>query len=68
MSSKLTASIAFTLSAVLQAGAQRLHPERVYPAFGIGPTGIHATIEKGLAVTVASVDAGSPAAASKGTP
>ncbi len=52
---------ALVLASVASLPAQRIHPERVYPVFGIGPTGIHATIEKGRVVTVASVDAGSPA-------
>lgn len=58
---QLATAIALGLTATL--GAQRLHPDRVYPAFGIGPTGIHATIEKGRIVTVASVEPGSPGAA-----
>ncbi len=35
--------------------------DHTYPRFQIGVTGIHATIETGLAVTVADVEPGSPA-------
>lgn len=46
------------------AHGQELKNDVVYPEFAIGPTGIHATIEKGLVVTVHSIREGSPAASS----
>lgn len=60
---------AFLLTVVL-CGAATLHAQNVsrdksYPTFAIGPTGIHASIEKGLVVTVKSVVEGSPAASTK---
>ncbi|MEY2981595.1 MAG: hypothetical protein RL562_1822 [Planctomycetota bacterium] len=55
--------VAFVLASVASLPAQRLQPAKVYPEFGVGPTGIRATIEKDLIVTVASVVEGSPAAA-----
>ncbi len=42
--------------------AQQIHPDRVYPQFAVGPTGIDATIEKQRLVTVQSIRKGSPAA------
>ncbi|MFD2158410.1 DUF6288 domain-containing protein [Rubritalea tangerina] len=39
-----------------------MDPEKVYPRFPIGPTGLYATIEKGGAVTVEQVAASTPAA------
>ncbi len=47
------------------ATAQKLSPEKVYPRFPVGPTGLFATIEKGNAVTVQEVAPGSPAVASQ---
>ncbi|MFP6864684.1 MAG: PDZ domain-containing protein [Roseibacillus sp.] len=60
---------AFLLTLVL-CGAATLHAQNVsrdkpYPTFAIRPTGIHASIEKGLVVTVKSVVEGSPAASTK---
>ncbi|MBK8979903.1 MAG: HEAT repeat domain-containing protein [Planctomycetes bacterium] len=62
MSAKHLTAAVFAVAVALPASAQRFHPERVYPAFGIGPTGVHASMEKGMVVTVASVDPGSPGA------
>lgn len=42
--------------------AQQIHPDRVYPSFAIGPTGIEASIEKQKIVTVQSIRGSSPAA------
>ena len=42
-------------------GVNQIHPERTYPRFQIGVTGIWATIEPGRQVTVDSAEAGSPA-------
>jgi len=39
-----------------------IHPERTYPRFQVGVTGIIATIEKGFTVTVQEAEPGSPAA------
>ena len=40
----------------------RIDPRRTYPRFQVGVTGIYATIEKGLVVTVQDTQPGSPAA------
>lgn len=49
------------LCCVGQCSAQSLNPNGAYPKFGVGPTGITATIEKGLKVTVAAVQLSEPA-------
>lgn len=46
----------------LDAKTRPTDPEKTYPRFHIGVTGIHATVEKGLQVTVHSTDTGTPAA------
>ena len=43
------------------AQGQELHPEKTYPRFAIGPSGIYATIEPGLIPTVQAVLPASPA-------
>ena len=50
------------LALVSAVQGQKLNPKSSYPAFPIGPTGIYATIEPGLLVTVKSVLPGTPAA------
>jgi len=45
--------------------AQQIHPQKIYPKFPIGPTGIYATIEKDRAVTVQEVLPDTPAATTK---
>lgn len=45
--------------------AQKVSPEKRYPNFAFGPTGIEVSIEKGLEVTVQAVLPDSPAAKSK---
>lgn len=42
--------------------AQKMHPEKEYPTFPVGPTGILATIAKGGSVTVQNVHSETPAA------
>ena len=46
----------------VSAQAQDMRADRVYPRFAVGVTGIFVTIEKGLKVTVADVQANTPAA------
>lgn len=58
----LTISIWCT-AAVCAAFGQKIKADATYPEFPVGPTGIYATIEPGLKVTVKSVTPGSPAAA-----
>jgi len=58
-------SLLIALSCLVVAGqghASRIDPRHKYPRFQFGVTGIYATIEPGRAVTVDSVEAGSPAA------
>ena len=62
MMKTLIAALFFCSAIALQ--AQKLNPDRAYPAFAVGPTGIYATIEKG-AVKVKSIAEGSPAAKTK---
>jgi len=54
--------LVLVLSAALQmqADAQSMHMERIYPRFAIGVTGVYATIES-LEVVVSDVAVGSPA-------
>ncbi len=56
--------LAGSLFLVLSAHAHGSHidPKHTYPRFQVGVTGIHATIEKGLVMTVQDADPGSPAA------
>jgi hypothetical protein len=54
-------SILLLLAASTPVQGQELHPERTYPKFAVGPTGIHVTIEPGLVVTVAEIRSDSPA-------
>jgi len=51
------------LSTVTAMGwAQEINPDRTYPAFAVGPSGIHASIEKQRIVSIKSIVPGSPAA------
>ncbi|MDA0374005.1 MAG: DUF6288 domain-containing protein [Planctomycetota bacterium] len=61
----LSVALALALALAASLPGQQLQPAKVYPEFGVGPTGIRATIEKGLVVTVAGVAEGSPAAAAR---
>lgn len=61
MNARYAAACCLLLASTV-AQAQTLRSDRVYPTFAIGPTGLHASIEKGLIVTVQSVTEGSPAA------
>ena len=54
--------LSFCLAIVGYVHAGGIHPQRKYPRFQVGVTGIYATIEPGLAVTVDSAEPGSPAA------
>ena len=44
--------------------AQKLNPQRVYPSFAVGASGLHASIEKQLQVTVQQLDKNTSAAGS----
>ncbi|MCP3915962.1 MAG: hypothetical protein GY711_10440 [bacterium] len=55
--------VAFLLVTSQSVGAQELRLDRSYPEFGVGPTGIVATIEGGHAVTVARIVPGTAAGA-----
>lgn len=46
------------------AAAQKMHPQKVYPKFPIGPSGIYASIEKDRVITIQEIVPGSPAASS----
>jgi len=59
--SLLTACLSLVVA--IPVHGQELHPERTYPAFAVGPTGIRAVIEPGLVVTVREVLEGTPAGA-----
>ena len=52
----------FLMSSAAICYGQELSPDRVYPTFAVGPSGIYVSIEKQLQVTVKSIMAGSPAA------
>ena len=54
----LAVCVAAAASAAL---ASRIDPNRPYPKFQVGVTGIHVSIEKGLVFTVRQVEPGSPA-------
>ena len=41
--------------------AQQIHPNKIYPEFAVGPTGIYATIEKERVVTVQKILPDTPA-------
>ena len=55
------ATICLLAAAVTYAGAATVNPGKQYPRFQIGASGIWATIEPGLLVTVADTQAGTPA-------
>jgi len=55
-------ALLFGLMLAPHARGSRIHPQRAYPRFQVGVTGIHATIEPGLVVTVQDAEPGSPAA------
>lgn len=64
MNQRITIAITSLLaSTILFANAQQIHPQKVYPKFALGPTGIYATIQKDRVVTVQEVLPGTPAAA-----
>ena len=46
----------------LVAGGRPINPDKAYPKFHIGPTGINATVAKGLRLTVFDTDENTPAA------
>jgi len=51
----------FLLALPLVANAQELRPDRTYPEFAVGPTGILATIERGHEVTITKLLPDTPA-------
>ena len=55
-------TIVLLLIPMVGAVAQEIHPQRVYPRFAIGVTGIYGTIEPGRVVTVQDTRSASPAA------
>lgn len=57
----LLAAICLSLCGSALGGARAVHPDKAYPKFQIGVSGIWATIEPGLKVTVAEAQAGTPA-------
>ena len=46
---------ALTLLCASFSDAQSISPDRVYPKFSIGPSGVYVTIEKGLKVTIQEI-------------
>ena len=54
-------SLLAVILATTNLAAQEIHPNRTYPRFAVGITGIYATIEKGYAVTVVDIHPQSPA-------
>ncbi len=61
----LVLGVLSTLGLLAAAPGQAIHPQKTYPKFALGPTGIYATIEPGRVVTVQEVMPGTPAAATK---
>ncbi|MGI9244173.1 MAG: DUF6288 domain-containing protein, partial [Verrucomicrobiales bacterium] len=53
------------IAGAASARAQQFHPQKVYPSFAIGPTGIYASIEKDRVVTVQEILPDTPAATTK---
>ena len=59
-----TLSLIFLATLTTTCWAQKLNPQRVYPTFALGASGIYASIEKQMQVTVKQLVAGTPASGS----